>query len=341
MAPSVVIPTLNGRALLLETLASLERQTLRTQVVVVDNASTDGTAEAVAARFPSVRLLVNERNLGFGAAVNRGAAACEGDVLVLVNNDVVCEPTFVERIVAPLADDGVGMVAGVLLQADRPGRVDSAGIELDATLRSWDVGWNRPVAELAGAADPVGPCGGAAAYRLDAFRAAGGFDEALFAYWEDVDLALRLRAAGWRCVLARDARALHRHGATLGAASPAQRRLEAFGRAYVLARYRVARSGVRTRLAIALLDWPVLLVHLLVRREAGPLRARLRGTRAGLARPGLRAPLELATVGVREALSRQVRLLRLRATGELPAHFRADAPSPATGTRGTPPTAPG
>jgi Glycosyl transferase family group 2 len=213
------------------------------------------------------------------------------------------------------------MVAGVLLQHDRPQLVDSAGIELDTTLRSWDAVWNRPVADLAKATEPVGPCGGAAAFRTTAFRAVGGFDETFFAYWEDVDLALRLQLAGHRCVRAPDARALHKHGQTLGAASPAQRRLEAFGRGYVLARYRVARRSLATRVKIALLDWPVLLVHLLVRREAGPLRERTRGTRAGLAAPPLRAPFELATVGFAVALGRQVDQLRLRAGGSLPSHF--------------------
>jgi hypothetical protein len=105
-----------------------------------------------------------------------------------------------------------------------------------------------------------------------------------------------------------------------------QRRLEAFGRAYVLARYRVARRSLATRLQIAALDWPVLLVHLLLRRETGPLRERLRGTRSGLARPPLRAPLELATVSFVEALRRQLDLLRLRATGGLPSHFDEHAP---------------
>ena len=102
-----------------------------------------------------------------------------------------------------------------------------------------------------------------------AFVELGGFDERFFAYWEDVDLALRFRLAGWRCVRAPGARALHHHGATLGAASPRPERLEAYGRAYVLAKYRVARSGMLMRLKIAALDWPVLVVHALVRRELG------------------------------------------------------------------------
>ncbi len=321
MRATVVIPTYNARSLLSEALEHLAAQTVPHDVVVVDNASTDGTAAAIRERFPRVRLVALDANLGFGRAVNRGVDTVDTDVVVLVNNDVLCPPDFLERLLAPLADDRVSMTAGVLLQHDRPDLVDSAGIELDRTLRSWDMLWNRPVAELADAAEPVGPCGGAAAFRTAAFRAVGGFDDAFFAYWEDVDLALRLRLAGHACVRAADARALHRHGQTVGAASPFQRRLEAFGRGYVLARYRVARRGLGTRAAIALLDWPVLAVHLLVRREAGPLRERVRGTRAGLARPPLRAPFELATVPVREALARQAGLLRLRAAGALPSHF--------------------
>jgi N-acetylglucosaminyl-diphospho-decaprenol L-rhamnosyltransferase len=326
MRATVVIPTLNARDLLAGALESLERQTAAHDVVVVDNGSTDGTIDMLAERFPRVRLVRRESNLGFGRAVNRGVEEVETDAVVLLNNDAICEPSFVERIVAPLADDGVGMVAGVLLQHGAPHLVDSAGIELDTTLRSWDALWNQPVARLSEAPEPVGPCGGAAAYRTAAFREAGGFDDAFFAYWEDVDLALRLRLAGWRCVRAADARALHKHGQTLGAASPAARRLEAFGRAFVLARYRVARRGLAMRLKIAALDWPVLAVHLVLRREAGPIRERRRGTRAGLARTPLRAPLELATVSFREALSRQANQLRLRFAGELPSHFDQAAP---------------
>jgi N-acetylglucosaminyl-diphospho-decaprenol L-rhamnosyltransferase len=318
---TVVIPTFNGRRMLEQALEALERQTVSHDVVVVDNASTDGTGELLAERFPDVHVVRLPENVGFGRAVNSGVEAVQTDVVVLINNDVLCEPEFLERLLEPLGDEGVAMVAGILLQHDRPELVDSAGIELDTTLRSWDALWNRPVTEVADASDPVGPCGGAAAFRTEVFQEAGGFDETFFAYWEDVDLALRLRLAGHRCVRAPQARALHKHGQTLGASSPAQRRLEAFGRAFVLARYRVARHSLATRAKIAVLDWPVLLVHLVVRREPGPLRERRRGTRAGLARPPLPAPFELATVTFTQALGRQVDLLRLRAGGGLPSHF--------------------
>ncbi|HWN22748.1 MAG TPA: glycosyltransferase family 2 protein [Gaiellaceae bacterium] len=325
MRAVVVIPTLNACALLAEALASIDAQTVPVDVIVVDNASSDGTLELLATRFPRVTVVRNEENLGFGRAVNQGAAAAaDADAIILVNNDAVCAPDFVARLLAPFADPAVGMVAGVLLQGAAPELIDSAGIELDTTLGSWDYLWNQPVGALDDAHDPVGPCGGAAAYRLPAFRKLGGFDETLFAYWEDVDLALRFREAGWRCVLASGARALHRHGQTLGAASPAARRLEAFGRGYVLAKYRAGgRSPIR-RLQIAALDWPVLVVHLVLRREVGPARERLRARSVGLRGPRRRAPLELATVGFGTALRRQAELLRLRFAGTLPAHFRSD-----------------
>ena len=323
MKPCVVIPTLDARNLLAEALESLERQTVAVDVVVVDNASTDGTREMLAERFPRVMLVTNDRNHGFGKAVNRGVAAApaDTDAIVLVNNDVVCEPEFVERMLAPFVEEQVGMVAGVLLQGSAPELVDSAGIELDSTMRSYAALWNAPAEAVSTAPTPFGPCGGAAAYRLAAFREMGGFDPAFFAYWEDVDLALRLRLAGWECAFAPSARALHGHGQTLGAGSAAGRSLDAFGRGFVLARYRVGDRRLLTRATIALLDWPALCTHLVARREIAPMRARLRGTRAGRSRPGLRAPTELATVTVREAVTRQWRFLGLRLTGRAPRYF--------------------
>lgn len=323
---AVVIPTYNGRRRLAAALTALDGQTVPATVVVVDNGSTDGTAELVSEWFPNVTLVRSERNLGFGRAVNLGAGSvpAETTTLVVVNNDCVCAPDFVEKICAPLERPGIGMTAGVLLQAQDAHRIDSAGIELDSTLRSYDYLWNQPAVALENAPDPVGPCGGAAAYRLDAFREAGGFDGEFFAYWEDVDLALRLRLAGWGCALAPDARALHEHGQTVGAGSPLARRLDAFGRGYVLARYRVAEQSLASRAAIALIDWPALAAHGLARRELGPLRERARGLARGSAHAALRAPVETATVGLREAVARQWRFLALRLGGRAPRHFYED-----------------
>jgi N-acetylglucosaminyl-diphospho-decaprenol L-rhamnosyltransferase len=317
---AVVIPTLNRRESLAETLASLAAQTLRPRTFVVDNASSDGTAEMVATRFPDVTLVRNDENLGFGRAIDRVALSLDADVLVLVNNDVVCDPQFVERIVEPFAEAETAMVGGILLQQAAPNLIDSAGLELDPTLGAWDHLWNKPVESVAvGEAAPAGPCGGAAAYRLSAYKDLDGFDERLFAYWEDVDLAIRLRQAGFGCAVAPEARALHKHGMTLGP-STAQRALHAYGRGYVMAKFGVTRSPVR-RLQAALLDWPTLLVHLVVRREREPIRARRRGLRDGAEFETASSPPKLPTITFREALRRQARFLRLRARRRLPRHF--------------------
>jgi GT2 family glycosyltransferase len=299
---TVVVPSWNGLEALREALPALLAQTAEAEIVVVDNGSADGTAEEVAARWPQVVLVRTPENLGFGRAVNLGAARATGDVIVVVNNDAVAAPDFVALLLAPFADPAVGMAAGVLTQRPHPDRVDSAGIELDVTVGSWDLGWNAPVAAL-GARAPVGPCGGAAAYRRTAWQDAGGFDPALFAYWEDVDLALRLRRAGWRSAFVPGALALHRHSGTLGAASPLQRRLDAFGRGFVLARH--GRRGLRAGLRVAVLDWPVLAFDVLIARQPAVLRARRSGFAKGRATRMGPPPAELLTVGMAEALRRR------------------------------------
>jgi GT2 family glycosyltransferase len=288
-------------------------------VIVSDNASVDGSAEMVRERYPDVAVVSNAENYGFGRAIEEAIRGVEADALVVLNNDLVCEPLFVERIMAPFERGEVGMVAGVLVQAAAPHLIDSAGVELDTTLRSWDYLWNRPVAELGPDTPvPLGPCGGAAAYRLGEFRRLGGFADALFAYWEDVDLAIRFREAGWTCALAHEARAEHRHGVTLGATSPRQRRLDAFGRGFVLGRYAPLRRRPLTRLAAAAIDG-ILLAR---SRDRTAFAARRRGIRAGgepggpeLARTPIAVPLHVA-------LRRHLEVYRLGRRGEMPEHFR-------------------
>jgi GT2 family glycosyltransferase len=270
----VVIPTWRGREMLASCLEHLGDQA--DAVIVVDNASGDGTVEMVRERFPAVTVVELPENVGFGRAVNAGVRAGGGDVVVLLNNDVDVEPGFVDAITAPLAADAVGMVAGLTLMPGS-GLVDAFGIELDPTLAAYNRLRGRPVGSRAGVV--AGPSGGAAAYRRSAYEQVGGFDEALFAYGEDVDLALRLRAAGWAAAEAPDARGVHVGGASIGVASPWQRELAGFARGYLLRRYGVLRGRFAVR---ALLFEALVVAWGLVRfRTAVPLRARLAGWRAG------------------------------------------------------------
>jgi GT2 family glycosyltransferase len=273
----VVVVTWRGRDVLASCLEQLARQDEPHRTIVVDNASRDGTAELVRERFPGVDFVELPANRGFGAAVNAGAAVGSGEAIVLVNNDVYVDPGFLAALLAPLrADPRVGMVAGMTLMPGRA-RVDALGIELDAGLAAYNrLRHAAPHAEGAGVL--AGPSGGAAAYRRSAFEQAGGFDEALLAYGEDVDLALRLRAAGWRAAEARSATGVHLGGATIGVDSPRQRWLSGFARGFLLRRWGVLRSRAAPR--VLLIDALVVGWGLVRHRTLVPLRARVAGWRA-------------------------------------------------------------
>jgi GT2 family glycosyltransferase len=237
----VLVPSRGPASRLARLLDSLAAQTAAHEVIVVDNASPGAEVSALCADRAGVEVIGLDRNSGFSAAMNLAAARAGGDALVLLNDDCRCDPEFVERIVAALDPAaGVTMAAGVLRDAARPGVIDTAGLQLDRTLLASDYLNGRPVGVLdGGVPDPVGPSGAAAAFDRQAFLAVGGFDERLFAYWEDTDLALRMIREGSRCRLAPQARGDHEHSATLGAGSAEKNRLTGFGRGYVLRKWGV------------------------------------------------------------------------------------------------------
>jgi GT2 family glycosyltransferase len=300
--PAVYIPNFNGSAQLGRTLRGLGAQTRAADVVLVDNGSSDDSVELARRELPGVKVLELGENLGFGPALNRAVAAHPADAAILLNNDAEPEPRFVEALLDGLGP-GVDAVAGVLLQERAPELIDSAGVVADATLMGFDHLHGEPASAAAGAPDPLGPTGGAALYRRRAFEAVGGFDERIFLYYEDLDLALRLAAAGGRCRLAPEARALHAYSASLGAASAAKYARTGWSRGYMLRRYGVMGSP---RLALRALacEGALCAGQLLKDRTAAGLKGRLRGWReaAGLERREVDgAPL--LDLSAREALA--------------------------------------
>jgi GT2 family glycosyltransferase len=199
---SVVIPNWNGRRWLPECLRSLAAQTRPVdEVIVVDNGSYDGSLEYLRDEHPGVRVLVQGHNTGFAYAANRGIEAASGELVALINTDVVLSPEWLGRMATALsARPGAASVACKMLMLDEPGTVYDAGDVLrrdgacDQRGRFGpdDGRFDRP-------GEVFGPCAGAALYRRVAVTATGGFDERFFAYLEDVDLALRLRLQGWTC----------------------------------------------------------------------------------------------------------------------------------------------
>jgi N-acetylglucosaminyl-diphospho-decaprenol L-rhamnosyltransferase len=308
--PALIVPSYNGAAQLAELLVSLRAQTREHEVVVVDNGSTDGTREILAERFHEAQLVALDRNVGFGRAVNAGVAATTGDPIVLVGNDAVCEPAFVERLCAALHPDaGIVMAAGVLLDRRDARRIDTAGIVFDRTLFAVDYLHGQPVSALDAAPDPLGPSGGAAAFEREAFEQAGGFDEAFFAYLEDVDLVARILVGGGRCRLAPGARAVHRHSATLGSGSRRKNALMGWSRGYTIGKYRLHRDPFALARAL-LLESAVVGGQLAIDRTGVGLRARLEGFRAGLRAPAHAVPALSEGVSISAAL--RYRLSRRR-----------------------------
>ena len=295
----VVVVTWNQRDLTLDCLRHLAQSTVPAQVIVVDNASADGTLEALAGEFPEALVLPQAENLGFAPAVNIGVGAGSSDVVVLVNNDVEVEPDFLEHLVAPLAaDPAVGMVAGLTVQ---PGGalIDQLGISVDRGLAGYLRGRHAPVGTVP-SDRLLAPCGCAAAYRRTAWEQVGGFDSAFFAYGEEFDLGLRIRQAGWGAAEAPLARGVHLGGATTGVDSPMQRELSAFARGFIVGRYR----GLNVQAVIV--DAAVVVKGLLTSRSFIPLRGRIRGWRAGrrTRRAALSTELIEPSIGLAESLRR-------------------------------------
>jgi GT2 family glycosyltransferase len=228
---SVVIPTYNGRRLLETCLASLARCAPRTvplEVIVADDASTDDTAEWLAQTYPDVRLVRLERNGGFCQAANAGIAAAQGLYVQLLNNDTEVTPGWLEAGLAPFADPLVGSVAPLVLVRSDPSRVDSAGDSY--SLVGWPSkrGHGQPAQRWSDhPSDRVfGASGSSAFYRTEALRAAGAFDPSFGSYYEDVDLAFRLRWAGYHCIYAPACQILHEVSASYDHGRPAlQRRM--------------------------------------------------------------------------------------------------------------------
>ncbi|RIK40168.1 MAG: glycosyltransferase family 2 protein [Chloroflexi bacterium] len=237
-------------------LAALEAQTQRQAIVVVDNASTDGQIGLLHREFPQVRFIPLRRNVGFARAVNIVAhhKATNTEVLVTLNPDTVPRPDFVEALLDPLSNPSVSAVAGTLVFASDPDVIASAGVDVYRTGLALDARLGQPLATSTLPAEVFGPSGGAAAYRLDAFRQVGGFCDAFFLYLEDVDLAWRLRLCGHHSIWTPDAVATHAYSAAAGEGSTLKRRLLARNRVWTIARCLPDVIWRRDRAAILAFD---------------------------------------------------------------------------------------
>ncbi len=221
MLVSVIIPNYNGLRLIPTCLGALRGQTYpreRTEILMVDDASTDASVAFVAEGYPEVKIVRLERNSGLAIGCNAGARTARGDLLVMLNNDTEVEPGWLAALVAAAeAHPAAAAIASKMLLFDRRDTLHNAGdlMGADGIPRNRGV-WQVDQGQFDRDLTVFGACGGGVAYRRAAWEQTGGFDERLFMYLEDVDLAWRLRLLGWEAVYAPEARLYHQLSATGG-----------------------------------------------------------------------------------------------------------------------------
>lgn len=216
---SVVIPHHNRIDLLLECLDSLRSQSLQDfDIVVVDNASTDGSPDVLARARPEVRCIRFPENRGFAAAVNAGIRSTTSPYVLLLNNDLRCDPHFVRVIVEYLErNSAIDWAAPLTLRASDPDTVDNCGLYLSRA----GIVRKRMAGRRAGQIPPepesvLGAAGNAALFRRSFFDRVGYLDEKFFAYCEDWELALRARRSAAGCAFVPTAICYHHESGTWG-----------------------------------------------------------------------------------------------------------------------------
>ena len=212
---SVVIVTYNSAVHICRCLDALQTQPDQPdEIIVYDNASTDGTPSMVQVSYPSVMLIAGDSNIGFAAANNRAAARAIGDCLVFLNPDTMVQPGWMPPLLDALdSDDTVGAVTPQILFAKHPHFINACGNQVHLSGLTYCLRLGEPA--MAGRPVDVSAVSGAAfAIRRLAFEQMGGFEERLFLYYEDTDVSLRLRCAGWRILVAPDSHVWHDYQAS-------------------------------------------------------------------------------------------------------------------------------
>lgn len=216
---SAVVLSYDGRQLLEALLPSLAAQTRQAdEVIVVDNGSSDGTSNWLAAEWPDVSVVRLPGNIGVAAALNCGTCAACGDYVALLNNDVELDPECLSELVRALdARPDAGVATAKLIDFHNREVIDGAGDVYEWTgLASRRGQGERDVGQYDSPRPVFSACGCVAVYRRAALQTVGGFDEQLFAYYEDVDWSFRAQLVGLSSRYVPTAIAYHMGSATFG-----------------------------------------------------------------------------------------------------------------------------
>lgn len=215
---TIVIPNYNGKHFMKPCLESLDKQVCRDfEILIVDNASSDGSLEYLEEHYPSLEVIPMDKNYGFSKAVNVGIRHSKTPFVILLNNDTVVEPHYVQEMIRAIeSSDKIFSVSSKMIQMYHPDLIDSAGDLY--TLVGWGIcrGAGRPVTNYQKPGLIFSACAGAAIYRREVFEEIGYFDELHFAYLEDIDIGYRAKIHGYHNCYAPAAHVYHVGSGTSG-----------------------------------------------------------------------------------------------------------------------------
>ncbi|MCA0456431.1 MAG: glycosyltransferase family 2 protein [Chloroflexi bacterium] len=216
---SVIIPNWNGGTFLPTCLDALNRQTYpHIEVIVADNASTDGSQALIAERYPVVKVVQLPENRGFTGACNAGIRAATGDYISLLNNDTEVDEGWAAAVIEAFTRHGeIGIVASKMLLFDKRDHIHTAGDYFTVDGRAGNRGvWQADEGQFDREDYVFSACGGSSAYRKTMLDQIGILDDDFFFSLEDMDLAWRAQLRGWRCLYTPKAIVYHHLSATGG-----------------------------------------------------------------------------------------------------------------------------
>ena len=221
---SVVIPNYNGKKYLSECIASLMKQNVRRfEIIIVDDASDDDSMQEIVEQYPAegampeLRYIRHFQNRGFCASVNDGIAAARAEHVILLNNDTVADTDFVKSLWNAIRrSDDIFSVSSRMISLKDKDVLDDCGDLYCALGWAFAPAKDKAVSKYRKRAEVFAACGGASIYRKSMLLELGGFDEAHFAYLEDMDLGYRAKLKGYRNMYEPSAIVWHAGSATSG-----------------------------------------------------------------------------------------------------------------------------
>lgn len=214
---TIVIPNYNNKELLDNLLISVSQALSLSQVIIVDNASQDGSARFIEEKYPEITLIKNDTNRGFARAVNQGIELVDTEFVFLLNNDTIIMEDTIEKLLECIqTSPDIFAVSSRMIQYNNRNLLDDVGDEY--TIMGWSKrrGYNRDISNYLEDGEVFSACAGAALYRMSALEKTGLFDENFESYVEDMDLSFRARLSGFRAYYSSKAIVYHYGSATTG-----------------------------------------------------------------------------------------------------------------------------